>query len=112
MSFFDDLQARVNDFKDNAIVQDIGTYIQARVVDPVVKVGQPAIGNLSAAQIASGARGQTAPVGGPSGVPPKDSANANPNSPFLSMGQSFGGVGMLVILGGVAYFLLSKKSRS
>lgn len=62
MSWFDDLQARVNEAIPEGIRNDIGSYLQARVVDPVIKIGQPQTGNLSAAEIAAGARGGVQPV--------------------------------------------------
>jgi hypothetical protein len=56
MSWQDDLSTRLQQAGEN-VSKDIQGYLQARVVDPLVKIGEPAKGNLSAAELAQGARG-------------------------------------------------------
>lgn len=109
MGFFDDLAARVNEVVPEGIRNDIGGYLQARVVDPVVKIGQPATGNLSAEQIAAGQRGGAVPVAAPA-APASATMNASVQSAFASIKPH-----MTLILIGVAgvavVMLLARKAR-
>lgn len=65
MSWQDDLQSRIDQASQN-IGNDIKSYINARVIEPVTKIGEPAQGNLSALELSQGARGsnstQTVPI--------------------------------------------------
>lgn len=60
MSWLDDLRVRVEEVIPDGIRNDIGSYLQSRLVDPVIAIGQPQAGNLTAAQIAAGERGAAA----------------------------------------------------
>lgn len=95
MSWMDDLSVRIEQAKEN-IGNDINAYIQARVVDPVVKIGQPAQGNLSQAQIQAGATGDN----------PKAAVK-----PMVQMASDSMKYLPLVILAGAALFILMKKQR-
>ena len=109
MGFFDDLAARVNEVVPEGIRNDIGGYLQARVVDPVVKIGQPATGNLSAEQLAAGQRGGAVAVASPS-ASAASTMNASARSAFDSIKPH-----MTLILIGVAgvavVMLMARKAR-
>jgi hypothetical protein len=109
MSWFDDISARISEVVPEGVRTDIGAYLQARVVDPVVKIGQPQTGNLSAEQLAAGARGGAIPVAGPSSISP-----ASQNAMQASM--IIGGVNIMPMIaigavGILAVVLLSRRSR-
>lgn len=109
MGFFDDLQARVNEVVPEGIRNDIGSYLQARVVDPVVKIGQPATGNLSAEQLASGARGGSTPVASPAS-PAVASMNAGAKSAFDTVKPYLPIIG-LALVGGIVFSMVSRRAR-
>ena len=96
MSWQDDLSARLQAATQN-IGNDIKGYLQARVVDPVVKIGEPAKGNLSALELSQGARGSNsnAQIVPDTGAMPTSSSAMNA-IPFL-------------IVGVIAFLLISKK---
>jgi hypothetical protein len=99
MGWFDDLQARVSDFQDTELGTSISDYVNNRVVDAVVKIGDPPTGNLSATQIAAGARGGAAPVqASPVAMTPTAQSPVMKYLPFIAIGL-------------VAVLLLQKKSR-
>ena len=97
MSFVDDLEARVQQATQN-IGNDIKSYIQARVVDPVVKIGEPAKGNLNIKEIQAGQRGEN-----PNATvePYNDSESSNVMQYALPL--------VAVVL--VAYFVFKSKRR-
>lgn len=64
MGLFDDLKERASSTFDN-LSDTVYGYIETRVTDAVVKVGQPAGGNQTAAQVEAGQTGSTAPVAMP-----------------------------------------------
>lgn len=102
MGLFDNF----SDFIPEGIQTDITAYLRERVVDPVVKIGQPQTGNLSAAEIAAGARGGTAPIAAPSA----------PASAIQNAGAKIAGIGIapiaaVVAVGVLGYVLLSKRAR-
>ena len=102
MGWFDDLQARVEEFQDTNLGSTISDYIENRVVDAVVKIGPQPTGNLSASQIAQGQRGGTPPVvQSPvaSVAPSMQSSSVMKYLPFVAIGL-------------IAVLLLQKKSRS
>lgn len=94
MNFFDDFRTRLEQAGQN-FGNDLKSYIESNIVQPAVRIGQAATGNLSEAQIRAG---QTA------SAPPM----AAPQSQVVS-----GGIGIVSILaiGALAYLLLAKKSR-
>lgn len=100
MSWQDDLETRLQQSIQN-VGNDINAYIQARVVDPVVKIGQPAQGNLSAAQIAAGQRGQNPDASIEKDIGSPSDINGN--------GSMMKWVVPVVAISVVAYFLLGKK---
>lgn len=61
MGWFDDLKTRAEQSFDN-FGSDIGDYIKNRLTDAAVKVGEPAKGNQSEAQIAAGQAGGQPPM--------------------------------------------------
>lgn len=96
MAFIDDLQARLQQSVQN-VGNDINSYIQNRLTDAVVKVGEPPKGNQTAAQVAAGQTGQAQPMA-------------------VSASQAISGFDLKKLLIpaavlAVGYFLLSKKSR-
>ena len=97
MSWQDDLSARVEAATKN-IGNDIQSYIKARVVDPVVKIGEPAKGNLSAAELAAGARGENPDATIASDAMPASGDMMKYAIPIVAV----------VVLG---YFLLKSKRR-
>lgn len=91
MSLFEDLKNRAAaSFED--VSNNVYGYLESRVNDAVVKIGEPAAGNQTAVQIASGQTGGTAPV-------PSMSSRASIQMPLVLMGVA------------AAYILLSKRSR-
>lgn len=105
MGFFDDLKVRAEQ-SVNIVSNDINTYIQTRLTDAVVKVGEAPKGNLSAAQIAAGQTGQTASVAAPSGASVQNSSQASQLSSGIQ--QYLLPIALAV---GISFFLFSKKSR-
>lgn len=101
MGWFDDLQARVSDFQDTSLGGSISDYLESRVVDAVVKIGDQPTGNLSAAQIAAGQRGGTAPVVAPAPVAIMPSSH-----------MDFAKYLPFILLGTAAYFLIQKQKKS
>lgn len=97
MAFIDDLEARLKQSTQN-IGNDINSYIQNRLTDAVVKIGEPPKGNLSAAQLAQGQTGQGQAI-----------------APAASVVSSRMDFKKLLIPGAIVlalgFFLLSKKSR-
>lgn len=91
MGWFDDLKARAQQAGDN-IVKDINSYIAGRVVEPVIKIGEPQRGNQTAAQIAQGQAGA-------------------PAQPLAESVQASVMKFAPIILGTVALALVLKKSR-
>lgn len=105
MGFFDDLQARADESL-NQLKGDVTSYLENRVMSAVVKVGEPAKGNLSAAQIAAGQTGGPAPIAPPSGGNVQNSSQASQ----ISMGlQQY--ILPLVLAVGIGFIVFSKKSR-
>jgi hypothetical protein len=100
MGWFDDLRTRVEELQDTNLGSTISDYIENRVVDAVVKIGPQPTGNLSAAQIAAGQRGGTAPVVATpvSAVPPSQQSQLMKYLPFVAIGL-------------VAVLVLKRKSR-
>jgi hypothetical protein len=72
MSFWDDIGAKIKEGADN-VVKDVQTnvnqYFQQRLIDPLVKIGEPAKGNLTAAEIAAGERGAPPPIAAAASAP-------------------------------------------
>jgi hypothetical protein len=104
MGFLDDLASRAQQEFQN-VQGDIQDYLKSRVVDAVVKVGDPAKGNLNAAQIASGQFGgvSAAPV---AAAPAAALQNASQASQISAGMMRY----MPLIIAGVgAYFIFSGK---
>lgn len=96
MNFFDDLRTRVEQ-SVNATVQDFNSYVQNQIVDPIVKVGKAATGNLSEAEIQAGKTASPPAVAPPQYIPTTAAAGLS--------------VVSILAIGAIAYLLLSKKSR-
>lgn len=94
MSYFDDFRMRVEQ-AGQQFGNDLESYINSNIIQPAVRIGQAATGNLSEAQIKAGQTAAPPPI-------------ANPANQIVS-----GGLGLVSILaiGTIAYLLLSKKSR-
>lgn len=90
MSFFDDLKARAEE-SYNSVSGDIQSYLKDRVMDVVVKAGEPPKGNQTAAQIANGQ------AGGPAQV--------------IAQASSFAKYLPLLIVAGIAYVAFSGKGK-
>jgi succinyl-CoA synthetase beta subunit len=106
MSWIDDLKTRAEQAVSN-VQKDIGTYLQERVIEPVIKVGDPQGGNLTAAQIAAGARG------GQGGIPASNqpaSALMNAN-PLANVSASLMQYLPLLILAGAAVMIFKKGRK-
>ena len=97
MAFIDDLEARLKQSTQN-IGNDINSYIQNRLTDAVVKIGEPPKGNLTAQQIAQGQTGQ-------------GQAIAAPASQAVSSGFNYNKLLIPAAILAVGFFLLNKKSR-
>ncbi len=106
MSWIDDLQTKVEQ-ATSGIVTDINTYINQRVVAPVIKIAQPQTGNLSAAQIAAGQKGGPVPIAAAVSSPSslQNAASASQVSSGTAMAIS---VPVLLALGVGAFFLMKK----
>lgn len=105
-SWLDDLQARVEQ-ATSGIVTDINAYINTRVVEPVVKIGQPQSGNLTAAQIAAGQKGTPAPI-----AAPKAQAKAVQNAVQASQLAENDWIQYApILIAGIGAFFFFKKSR-
>lgn len=113
MSWFDDLSARVQQEAQSrlsTIGSDVQSYIASQVSGAgatVMVAQQPPTGNLSAAQIAAGARGGPAPVAA-AAAPAAATQNASAHSMLSIAGLS---APVLLAIGVGAYFLLSSKRR-
>lgn len=109
MAWIDDLSSRISNVVPEGITADINAYLKARVVDPVVKIGQPQTGNLTAEQLAAGMRGGQVPTAQASS-PAAASQNATQASMLSSFG--LGSIPPMILLlgaGAAAYFLLKKR---
>lgn len=95
MNYFDDLKMRLEQAGQN-FGNDLKNYFESNIVEPAVKIGQAATGNLTEAQIKAGQTGSAPKI-------------ADPQAQVVS-----GGIGLVSILaiGAIAYLLLSKKSRA
>ena len=104
MGWLDDLGSRIQQASEN-IINDVGDYFTERVVDPVVKVGEPQRGNLSAAQIAAGEYG-----GAPVGAPARASASQLQNAAQASqIGNQFAKYLPLIAIGMVGFLIFRSK---
>lgn len=106
MGFFDDLQARA-DQSLNQLKGDVTSYLESRVMSAVVKVGEPAKGNLTAAQIAAGQTGAPEPIAPPSGG---GSVQNSSQASQISMGLQQYALPLILALG-IGFLVFSKKSR-
>jgi hypothetical protein len=107
MGWIDDLKTRVDQAKDS-VINDATTYFKARVNDEFVKVGQAANGNKTAAEIAAGQTGSTAPIASPQ-APAAILQNA-----VTASSQAIADYGKyipFVAIGVIALVFLSKKAR-
>lgn len=111
MGFFDDFSANIQNSIEN-VKTDINGYIDSRLNDPVVKVGDIQTGNLNPLQLLQGMVGGKQPVAPPATKNPvliQNSASASQiKPPVLVAGLS---VPVLIGIGVAAYFLFSGKSR-
>jgi hypothetical protein len=107
MGWIDDLRTRVDQAKDS-VINDATTYFKARVNDEFVKVGQAANGNKTAAEIAAGQTGSTAPIAAPQ-APAAILQNAVAGSQQIM--TDYGKYILPVGIGLAALFFLSKKAR-
>lgn len=109
MAWIDDLSSRISSVVPEGVTADINAYLKARIVDPVVKIGQPQTGNLTAEQLAAGVRGGQVPTAAASSP-----ASATQNAAQASMLTSFGlgSVPPMILLlgvGAIAYVMLKKR---
>jgi hypothetical protein len=98
MNYFDDLKTRLEQSVNKSIndaKQDVNTYINNNITQPLVKVGQAATGNLTEAQLRAGVKAQ--------GPEPIKSA-----SPAVQAGVGIGGI---LLVGAAVYFLFFSKKR-
>lgn len=105
MGFFDDISVRLQQSAQNQL-NDINSYIQNRVTDVVVKIGQPPKGNLSAAELAQGQQGAGVAQAAPTGASVQNSAQASQ----ISEGLQKYAIPLALALG-LSFVLFSKKSR-
>lgn len=61
MGFYDDLRVRLEQ-EAQKVGNDLRQYLESQVRDPLVRVGEAAKGNLTAAQLRSGETGEAKPV--------------------------------------------------
>lgn len=94
MNFFDDLRTRVEQ-SGQAIVSDLRSYYESQVITPLVRAGQAATGNLSAAQIKAGQVAESPPIAPPQNAVVKTGIN------LVS----------LLAIGAIGYLLLSPKGK-
>jgi hypothetical protein len=89
MGLFDEWKERATSSLDN-LSDTVYGYLETRVTDAVVKVGQPAGGNQTAAQVEAGQTGSTQPM-----------------APVRSSVQ----MPLVLIAAAAAFILFSKRSR-
>ena len=96
MGWFDDLETRIRQEADKAF-SDVNDYIRNRAIEPVVRIGQEQLGNLSQQQLDAGKAGAPAPASASAAVAAAG-ANLKSYAPYILAGIA-------------AYFVFSKKSR-
>lgn len=106
--WIDDLKARAEQSLSNA-TNSIANYLDSRVADAVVVKGQGQKGNLSALEIAQGARGGQAPLADAK-APMSELANAIQASGFSA--QSVMSIAPFLIAAGALFLVFRKKGRS
>lgn len=111
MSFFDDLQVRVDQSKDD-VLADVQSYFLKRTSSEFVKfLPKEAQGNLSAAEIAQGKSGQNPnSTIAPATAPAASLMNANQASQISGFFQSnYMPIVAVVAVGLIAYIALKKR---
>jgi hypothetical protein len=114
MGWLDDLATRAQQAAQERlgdIGSNITSYIEGQIAgaDPTVKVGAAPTGNLSAAQIAAGQRGGTAPTAAAAAP-----ASASQNAGVAGMLGGFDAQKLLpvVAIGALAFIMFSRRRRS
>ncbi len=102
MSWLDDLEARATQSAGNA-ENNIGDWLSKALPDAVVKVGDKALGNQSALEIAQGQKGAPTPVA------PGQNASKNVSPyPTLNVGGMVLTVPIMIALAVGIYFFIKK----
>ena len=104
MAFLDDLEARAMQSIDtqSSTVQD---WLESAVPDAVIKVGNTALGNQTAAQIAAGQPGGPKPLAAASNNPASKNASPYPTLPIVGAVS----VPVLIAIGVGIYFLMKRR---
>lgn len=111
MGWMDDLTARAKQYYDEGI-KDINTYLGGRAVDEVVKIAAAQTGNLTAAQLAAGERGDAGAIK-PASTASTLLANAQQASQIKETPKPDNTKMYLILVAvGIGALLLMKKSRS
>jgi hypothetical protein len=96
MSWQDDLSVRLGQATEG-LKTDINAYLTARIVDPVIKIGQPQQGNLTQLQIEQGQKGSN------------PDASVGPDKISNGVDQSKMYIGALVVAAIAAWYFIGKK---